>query len=72
VAKNDKQRKTFIISLVLNVIIMSAFLTLNNLTNPYNSDIQVTVIYFMVFSVTIIIANFLLYRYSKKIGFFGL
>ena len=60
------ERKNFKISSIANAIIMSIFLGTHLLIDPYNRSIEVVVISWSVFVPSLILVNFLLYRYSKK------
>lgn len=64
--QTDRGRKFFKISTMLNVAIMNIFFTLNFLTNPGNKDIELTIIYYVVFAASLILANFLVYQHFKK------
>jgi hypothetical protein len=65
-AKNDWQKKSFKISMVLNVVIMQIFLTLNTFTNFVNRSVELTTIYFVISALLIASANCVLYKYSKE------
>jgi amino acid transporter len=65
-AKTGNRGKALKISMVLNVVIMQIFLTLNFLTNFRNRNIELTITYYAVFAVFIVLANFLIYRHFKK------
>jgi amino acid transporter len=65
-AKTGNRGKALKISMVLNVVIMQIFLTLNFLTNFRNRNIELTITYYTVFAVFIVLANFLIYRHYKK------
>jgi hypothetical protein len=62
----DWQKKLFKISMVLNVIIMNVFLTINTFTNLGNRSLELTTIYFASFSIVLILSNYALYLYYKK------
>jgi len=64
--QTDRERKLFKISLVVNAVIMSTLLALNTITNLGNRNIWLTITYFLVSSVLIILATFAIYKYSKK------
>jgi hypothetical protein len=66
VTQADRDRKLFKVSMVLNVVIMNIFFLLNFLTNFGNRNIELTAIYYVVFAVSLILANFLVYQYFKK------
>ena len=65
-AKADWQNKFFKISLVLNVIIMNIFFTLNFFTNFGNRNPGLAIIYYVIFAVSLVLANYVLYLYYKR------
>ncbi len=64
--QTDTDRRYFKIGLVLNAIIMSTFLALNTITNLGNREIWLTITYYLVSILFIVLANFAIYQYSKK------
>jgi len=65
-AGNDWQKKFSKFSMVLNVVIMTIFFALNDFTNYRNSDRGLTAIYYIIFVICILSANYVLYKYFKK------
>jgi hypothetical protein len=64
-AKTDMQRKIFKISSVANAIMLGTFLGLHVLIDPFNKNVEYMVISWIIFILSLISVNFLLYRYSK-------
>jgi hypothetical protein len=65
-AKTDMQRKIFKISSAANVIMLGTFLGLHSLIDPYNKNVEYMVISWIIFILSIVSVNLLLYRYSKR------
>jgi hypothetical protein len=65
-AKADWQNKFFKLSLMLNAIIMNIFFTLNFFTNFRNRNPELTVVYYVIFALLTVLANYILYLYYKR------
>ena len=66
IVEKDKQRKIFKINIVANAIMLGTFLGLHLLIDPNNKNIELTVISWIIFILSLISVNFLLYRYFKR------
>ncbi len=66
ISEVDRQRKFFKISLVSDAIIMNIFMGTNFLIDPNHKNINLTISSWIVFVLSLISVNFLLYRHSKK------
>jgi hypothetical protein len=66
ISEKERERKFFKVSMVANAIIMSTFLGLRSLIDPFNKNIEYAVISWVVFILSLVSVNFLLYRYSKR------
>ena len=64
-AKTDMQRKIFRISVVADAIMLNIFFVTHLLIDPSNRNIGFIVISWIIFILSLISVNFLLYRYSK-------
>ncbi len=52
--------------MVFNLVIMIVFFILNDFTNYRNRDLGLTTIYYAIFVICILSANYVLYKYFKK------
>jgi Flp pilus assembly protein TadB len=66
ISEKDRERKAFKISIVANAIILNIFLLAHLLIDPFNMDIEYAVISWIIFVLSLVSFNFLLYRYSKR------
>ena len=66
ITEKGRQRKIFKISSLANVIMLGTFLGLHSLVDPFNRNVEYIVISWIIFILSIISVNFLLYKYSKK------
>jgi hypothetical protein len=65
ISQKDAQRKIFNVRSVANAIMVGTFLGLHFLIDPFNRNIELTVISWTIFIISLISVNLLLYRYSK-------
>ena len=65
-AETENQRKFYKIIMVVNVLILSAFLIINTLTHLSNMSIESIIVYFVAGEAFLILVNFLVYRYFSK------
>jgi len=65
-AKADWENKFFKLSLALNVVIMNIFFALNFFTNFGNRSLELTAIYYAIFAISLVLANYVLYLYYKR------
>lgn len=60
------ERKAFKITSKANAIMVGAFLGTHLLIDPYNRSIDVAIVSWSIFVPSLILVNFLVYRYFKK------
>jgi len=65
IIEKDRQRKIFKISSVANAIMVGTFLGLHFLVDPFNRNIELTVISWIIFILTLVSVDLLIYRYFK-------
>jgi hypothetical protein len=65
IIEKDRQRKTFKISSAANAIMLGTFLGLHFLVDPFNSNVELTIISWIIFILTLVSVNLLIYRYFK-------
>jgi hypothetical protein len=65
-ARPEWENKFFKLSLVLNAVIMNIFFALNFFTNFGNRSLELAAIYYIIFAISLVLANYVLYLYYKR------
>jgi hypothetical protein len=65
-ARPEWENKFFKLSLVLNAVIMNIFFALNFFTNFGNRSLELTAIYYIIFAISLVLANYVLCLYYKR------